>query len=103
MSTWTATTSRCERVPDFCRSEIVSGCVLHGEADLQRHLVVLDLAIDDVARGPRNFEPAQVAQGAAGAPDCQANRILDAFLRCTDQFNHPIDVFVETGLLTSLL
>ena len=64
----------------FAVSELVergrSG--LDREADLDRHLVVQDLAALDVAAGFEDFEPADIVDGGGGAGDRepqQPNRI----------------------------
>src|SRR5437764_1677595 len=52
--------------------------IVDREADLQRDLVVLDLAGLEMAAGLGDLEPAQVAQGAAGARDSGLYCVLDA-------------------------
>src|SRR5262245_36797766 len=43
--------------------------VLHGEADLQQHLIEMDLAVLDLAARLHHFEPAQIAHRLGGAAD----------------------------------
>src|ERR1041385_8740026 len=87
-------------VSKFWREDWLA-CVLHREADLERHLKMLDLAVFDMPTRPRDLEPAQIPNRLVGAFDRHPDGVVDAFFRCTDQFDHPIDMTVHIGLRTS--
>src|SRR5438270_14030120 len=66
--------------------------VVDREADLQHDLIMLDLAVFEVAARLQHLKPAQVAQGAAGTADRALDRILDAGLRRAADLDDPVDV-----------
>src|SRR5439155_11919719 len=73
--------------------------VVDREADLQHDLIMLDLAVFEVAARLQHLKPAQVAQGAAGTADRALDRILDAGLRRAADLDDPVDVVFHRFLL----
>ena len=64
----------------------------NGEADLDRHLVMRDLAALDMTAGVGDFEPADIVDGRGRARDRGLDRILDAGRRGADELNDFVDV-----------
>src|SRR5260221_9529634 len=69
--------------------------VFQREAGLQRHLIVLHLAVLDVAARLGDLEPAQMPQGARGAGDGALHGILDARLRRADELDDLVDMIMH--------
>src|SRR5689334_19799317 len=57
-----------------------------------------DLAVFNMPTRPRDLEPAQIPNGLVGALDRHPDGVVNALFRCTDQFDHPIDMTVHVGL-----
>jgi hypothetical protein len=68
--------------------------VLHREADLDRHLPVLNLPLVDVAARLDHLEPAQVLDGFVRAFDGLFNGVLDGSSRSAGEFDEFIDVII---------
>ena len=65
---------------------------LDGEADLDRHLVMKDLAALDMAAGFEDFEPADILDRGGSPRNRSLDRILDAGGRGADELNDLVDV-----------
>src|ERR1700704_998914 len=75
---------------------------LHGEADLERHLIVRDLAVFHMATRLHDLEPSQMSNRLVGAADRSADGILDAGLGRAHEFDDFVDMVLLGGLLASL-
>src|SRR5262245_55461623 len=84
--------------PGSCGYQTTLLCVFHGEADPERHLIEVDLAVLDLPAGLHHLEPAQVAHRLAGARDGIADRVLDSRLGRTDEVDDLVDMIVHGGL-----
>src|SRR5262249_33805526 len=60
-----------------CSADAVRAGSLQPETDLQRHLVVRDLAVDDVAADVGDLEPVEVPKGGVGAADAVLDGVLE--------------------------
>src|SRR3954464_2337394 len=75
--------------------------VLEGEAHLEGHLVVRDLAVLDVPTDLGDLEPPDLAQGLRGALDGSLDRVVHARLGRPDDLGLPVDVVRHSGLLVA--
>src|SRR6202012_1012923 len=62
------------------------------EADLERYLIVTDLAVLNVAARLDHFKPIHIADGLVGLRDRRGNRVLDARLGRTYEFEHLVNM-----------
>src|SRR3954469_11033128 len=77
----------------------ISILLLHRETDLERHLIVRDLAVLHVAPRLHDLEPSQMSNGLVGTADRGADGILDAFLRRAHELYDFVDMVLHGGLL----
>ena len=66
--------------------------ILKRKASLEHNLVVADLPVLDMPAGLHHLEPVQISQRLTGTLDGRLDRILDAGLRRTDEFDHLVDM-----------
>src|SRR3982750_1578673 len=78
-----------------CR--FASAGVFHREADLDAHLIVLDLAVLDVAARLQDLEPAQMPDSAVGTRNCRADGVFNAFVRRANQLKDFVDMLLHDG------
>jgi hypothetical protein len=71
---------------------VVACSALDPEPDLQRHLVVRDLAVDDVATRFDDLEPIEVAHGLGGGLDGVAGGVVGAGRRRANDLQELVDV-----------
>src|SRR5215208_7021630 len=75
-----------------CRSWAASAGVFHGEADFDGDLIVLHLAVLDMAARFENFEPSQMPNGFVGTRNRRADCVFNAFFRRADKFDDFVDM-----------
>src|ERR1700712_5699393 len=75
--------------------------VLEGEADLEGHLVVPDLAVLHVSADLGDLEPPDLAHRLRGALDGPLDRVVHALLGRPDDLGLPVDVVRHWGLLVA--
>src|SRR4051794_20311734 len=76
-----------------------SGSLLEPEAHLQRHLVVLDAALVDVAADRDDLEPVEVAQGLGRLGDRAVDRLGDALGGGARDLDGLVDVVGHRGII----
>src|SRR5947209_8085653 len=74
-----------------------AGRLLQLEPDLQAHLEVRDLPVDDVPADLGDLEPVQPAQRGGGPADGIADGVLNGLGRGPDELGHPVGV-IHGGL-----
>src|SRR5262249_55836122 len=73
---------------------------LQPEPDLQRHLVVRDLAVDDVAADVGDLEPVEVPKGGVGAADGVLDGVLEAARRRARELGDLVDLVTHGAYRT---
>src|SRR6185436_20565936 len=73
--------------------------LLHRETDLERYLIVRDLAVLHVAPRLHDLEPSQMANSLVGTADRGADGILDASLGRAHELYDFVDMVLHGGLL----
>ena len=81
------------------RDREVDRLAFERETDLQRHLVMADLAILDMPTRLDHLEPPQVLKRLCRAADGYLDCVFDRFFRRPDQFDDLIDMFGFAGCL----
>lgn len=71
---------------------------LVAQAELHLHLIMLDLAVGDVAADAHDLDPFDIAQRFRCRGDAVLNRLVDAFSRAADDFRDAIDVIAHRCL-----
>lgn len=71
----------------------------HRETDLERHLIVRDLAVLYMAPRLHDLEPSQMSNGLVGTADRSADGILDAGLGRAHELYDFVDMVLHGGLL----
>src|SRR3954452_20779469 len=66
--------------------------VVQGEADLQRHLIMVHAVIGNVTTNLLNLEPAQIPQRLGRARDSSADRIVNRLLRRADKLGYLVNM-----------
>ncbi|CAG7640370.1 hypothetical protein SBRY_30422 [Actinacidiphila bryophytorum] len=86
----------CGRTALLPKHGLVRG--LQAEAELETHLVVVDLAVHDVPAYLGDLEPVQAAQRLRGPADAVAQGGVHALVRRADDLRHPVGVLGHGGL-----
>src|SRR6185437_6789295 len=71
---------------------------LVAQAELHLHLVVIDLAVDDMAADLGHLEPFEIAQGFRGGVDAVADRLVEAAARAADNLGDAVDMIAHRSL-----
>src|SRR5579872_6431597 len=71
---------------------------LVSQAELHLYLVVIDLAVDDVAADLGHLEPFEIAKRFRRSVDAVADRLVEAAARAADDLGDAVDMIVHRSL-----